>query len=195
MLLNAALQGNAAALGQLLQAYRPLLLLLANRQMPADLRAKGGASDLVQETYVDAVTSFKNFSGHTPAEFGHWLEQTIRHNLCDFCHHFRDTAKRQIGREQPLPSSGLPSGQPGPDAGSASPAVQLMHEEENDLLRHSFARLSDDDRSILEMHHRDQLPFKEIAQQLGCSADAVRQRWVRAVKRWRQLLGKEHGRS
>src|SRR5262245_15977187 len=44
--LAAARDGSDAALGELLEGFRNYLLLVADRELPGDLRAKGGASDL-----------------------------------------------------------------------------------------------------------------------------------------------------
>ena len=52
--LAAARTGSSEALGQALQACRGYLLLLAERELDPDLRAKGGASDVVQETFLEA---------------------------------------------------------------------------------------------------------------------------------------------
>ena len=59
--LAAARAGSREALGQILQACRGYLLLLAERELAPDLRAKGGASDLVQETFLEAQKDFAHF--------------------------------------------------------------------------------------------------------------------------------------
>src|SRR5262249_25191343 len=50
--LNAARAGSAQALGEALEACRGYLLQIARQELDADLQAKGGASDLVQETFL-----------------------------------------------------------------------------------------------------------------------------------------------
>jgi RNA polymerase sigma-70 factor, ECF subfamily len=42
--------------------------------MPYDLQAKGGGSDLVQETLLDAHKDFDRFTGRTEQEFLAWLQ-------------------------------------------------------------------------------------------------------------------------
>jgi RNA polymerase sigma-70 factor (ECF subfamily) len=193
ILLNAAQGGSREALGQLLQAYRPLLLMLAREEMAPGLRAKGGASDLVQETCIDAVKGLGDFAGHTPAEFRHWLEQMIRHNACDFNRHFQDTGKRQVSRERRLCRPGLVPSETGPVSGLTSPLAQLLQEERARVLRQALARLPEADRLVLLLRHRDHLPFDQIARRLGCAPAAVRQRWVRAVAQWRRTVEEAYG--
>ena len=56
--LQAARDGSREAMGNLLEACRAYLLLVANRELAADLRAKGGASDLVQDTFLEGHRNF-----------------------------------------------------------------------------------------------------------------------------------------
>src|SRR5262245_34953130 len=51
-LLESARAGDAYARGRLLQQFWAALLHDARRDLPVDLQAKGGASDLVQETML-----------------------------------------------------------------------------------------------------------------------------------------------
>src|SRR5262245_40328741 len=46
--------GEGEALGRVLDSCRGYLLMIARQELDAGLQAKGGASDLVQETFVDA---------------------------------------------------------------------------------------------------------------------------------------------
>src|SRR5262249_55502771 len=46
--------GSADAFGRLATTVAPYLLWLANRELDPDVQAKGGASDLVQETFLHA---------------------------------------------------------------------------------------------------------------------------------------------
>jgi hypothetical protein len=73
--------GSREAPGRLPEACRDYLLLVANRRLPADRRAKAGASDLVQQT---------------------WPRQVLPHNLANTTRHFRATGEREPGREVAL---------------------------------------------------------------------------------------------
>jgi RNA polymerase sigma-70 factor (ECF subfamily) len=56
--LPGARAGRSDDLGQILNVCRQYLLGIAQHELDADLRAKGGASDLVQETFLDAQRLF-----------------------------------------------------------------------------------------------------------------------------------------
>src|SRR4051812_49165209 len=100
--LPAARAGSMEALGQALEAYRNYLLLIANSQLDPELRVKGGASDLVQETFLEAQRDFAQFQGSSAAELQAWLRQLLLNNLATFARRFRQTHKRQMAREVSL---------------------------------------------------------------------------------------------
>src|SRR5205823_5326264 len=61
--LPAARAGSSEALGEILEACRGYLLLLAQEELDPGLQAKGGASDLVQQTFMEAQQDFARFQG------------------------------------------------------------------------------------------------------------------------------------
>src|SRR5215472_17901427 len=97
--------GSREALGEALQACRDYLLLVANKELDPGLQAKGGASDLVQQTFLEAQRDFDQFHGNSEAELLAWLRHLLMNNLADFSRSFRQTAKRGIEREMSLASS------------------------------------------------------------------------------------------
>src|SRR6516164_9988866 len=96
--------GSHEALGQALEACRGYLLLVADRELGSDLKAKGGASDLVQETFIEAQKDFARFQGKSDAELLAWLRCLLQHRLANFARRFRKTQKRGLAREVALPS-------------------------------------------------------------------------------------------
>src|SRR5215470_7553973 len=92
--LPAAHAGSNEALGQALEACRGYLLLIAQRH----LEAKGGASDLVQETFLEAQRDFGQFRGTSEAELLAWLRRLLLNNLGHFSRRYRDTHSRAVAR-------------------------------------------------------------------------------------------------
>ena len=60
--------GCTDALGNLLELYRNYLRLLARTQIDLTLRVRLDASDLVQETLLEAFRDFQHFAGSTEKE-------------------------------------------------------------------------------------------------------------------------------
>src|SRR5690349_15212079 len=90
--------GSVDSLGRALEACRGYLLLIAQQELEPELQAKGGASDLVQETFLKAHRHFGRFHGDSEAELLAWLRRLLLNNLIDFRRQLR-TAKRQAGKE------------------------------------------------------------------------------------------------
>jgi RNA polymerase sigma-70 factor (ECF subfamily) len=187
--LAAARAGSREALGQALEGLRGYLLLLAQEDLDPALRAKGGASDLVQETFLEAQRDFPHFQGNSEEELRAWLRQLLRHNLADFTRRYRATGKRGIDREQALEPGGS-SAVPGAGlaAPEPSPSRLAVAQEQAEALRQAVERLPEDYRQVLRLRHQEKLSFEEIARQMGRSAPAVRQLWSRAVRRVRLEL-------
>src|SRR5262245_58886234 len=76
-LLQDARAGNAATLGQLLESYRRYLALLARVQIGQRLQGKVDASDLVQETFLEAHRNFSRFQGASEGQLVRWLRQIL----------------------------------------------------------------------------------------------------------------------
>ena len=181
--LRAARDGSREAMGKLLEACRAYLLLVANRELDDDVRSKGGASDLVQETFLHGHRNFRRFKGDTEAELLAWLRCILLNNLANFNRRYRQTGKRHIGSERSLDSSGTrDNGQPVLAALTPPPSWHVIAREEADALEGAIARLPADYGRIIHLVHRENLSFTEAAQVMNRSTDAVRRLWGRAVE-------------
>src|SRR5262249_58319869 len=91
--LDEARAGSRAALGRVLEACRGYLMMIARQELDRDLQAKGSASDLVQETFLEAQRDFDRFSGTTEEELLAWLRRLLLNNIANFTRPYRDTDK------------------------------------------------------------------------------------------------------
>lgn len=185
----AAQAGCQQALGATLEACRHYLLWIARREIDPDLQAKGGASDLVQETFLEARRDFAQFQGGTEAELLAWLRRLLLNNLSNFVRRYRETAKRRVGDEVSLDALNA-SSQParGEGAGSTSPYEQVMHAEQVELLKEAVTRLPEDQRQIIMLWHQEEKSFEEMGRMLGCAPNTVRNKWMKAIKRLQESL-------
>ncbi len=183
-LIHTARDGSDSALGELFEACRKYMLLVANRAVDSDLRPKGGASDLVQDTFVEAQKDFKQFQGKTEEELFAWLTRILAHRVSRQIRAFRNTKKRDISRERNL------------DAGVAAlflsdgdetPSALVVAQEERERVRAALERLPAAENQVLVLRTWKQLPFEEIGTIMNRSPDAARKLWARAVER----LGRE----
>lgn len=181
--LAAARAGSREALGRVLEAYRGYLLRLAEHELAPELRAKGGASDLVQDTFLEAHQDFAQFRGSSEAELRGWLRQVLLHNVANFARLYHATGKRRVARE--VAPDGGSSAEPGAGfiADTPSPSKEAMAHEQAEALWRAVDRLPEDYRLVLLLRHQEKLPFDEVARRMERSAVAVRQLWSRAVRR------------
>ena len=84
-----------------LERFRHYLLLLARLHLGDRARAKIDASDVVQETLLEAHRKRSQFRGRTEAELAAWLRQMLAFSIAD-AHRALARAKRDVAREQSL---------------------------------------------------------------------------------------------
>jgi RNA polymerase sigma-70 factor (ECF subfamily) len=183
-----ARSGSTEALGEVLDACRKYLLLVAERELAPELRCKGGASDVVQEVMVDALRDFGRFRGDSEEELLAWLRRLLHNNLADFARQYRDTGKRQLNREVPLASDSSVGGAPQLAGVEPSPSGLAMANEEADTVHCALAGLPADYRKVLLLRYQEDLSFEDIGRQMNLTANAARKLWARAGKRLQQEL-------
>jgi RNA polymerase sigma-70 factor (ECF subfamily) len=178
-LLGQARAGDREALGRLTQRYRPYLLKVAAALLGARLPGEG--SSVVQESVLAAVEHFSQFKGQTGAAFLAWLTTILR----------RAASSRlaRAGRVRPWPAG--PDGGDQLPADDSSPSAQACRRERAARLLEALGRLPPDHAEVLTLRNLEDLPFEEVAERMGRSCEAVRQLWVRAVKRLRQEWGEQ----
>jgi len=187
--LKAAQGGSAEALGQTLEGCRRYLLWVARRELDPGLQARGGASDLVQETFLEAQRDFPQFSGTTEAELLAWLRRLLLNNLSNFVRHHRGTAKRCVTDEVSLDSLQANGGAETDFAGDSAPSSQQASDREQvELLRAAVARLPEEYQRIITLWHEEERSFEDIARQMGCAPNTVRNKWLKAIKQLQKDL-------
>ncbi|MFK8114405.1 MAG: sigma-70 family RNA polymerase sigma factor [Rubripirellula sp.] len=177
------------------------LLGLAQRGIDPQLRTRVSASDIVQETMLEAVRDLDGFQGNTSGEFVAWLRSIMQHNLARGVERHVLTAKRDLRREVSLEKLSLDNETAVglelnrlADVTSGSPSFKMRRQESHEELARAVDRLSADYRTVILLRHWEGLPFPEIAEQIGRSAPATRMLWIRAVDQLRDFLGEDDSR-
>ena len=78
-LLADARGGRSESLGRVLELNRTFLALLARTHIDVHLQGRIDASDLVQETFLDACRDFDHFRGSSVGEWAAWLRSSEFH--------------------------------------------------------------------------------------------------------------------
>jgi len=188
-LLREAREGADEARGALLESYRVYLDLLARVEIGRRLRKKVDASDVVQETFLEAHRNFGTFRGSSEAEFVAWLRSILAARIANLVRHFVGTQARDVRREQRLEVD-LDQSSRALDRGlvalESTPSQQVVRREQGVLLASALARLPDEYREVVVLRHLEELPFPEVAARMGRTVDSVQKLWVRALARLRQ---------
>jgi RNA polymerase sigma-70 factor (ECF subfamily) len=188
-LLDRARQGEGEALGQLLQAYRNYLIVLATMQLDGRLRRRLNPSDLVQEALLAAHRDFHQFRGCSAPEFSAWMRKILIHCLHHAVEmHIRAKARDircEISLDQAhstLDRSGLSPANLLADPGPSPSAPALQRENALDFANR-LGKLRPQYRDVIVLRGLQGLPFDEVAERMGRKPGAVRMLWLRAIEK------------
>ena len=176
--------------GRPLEGYRDYLCLLARLQLGPRLQAKLDASDIVQQALLQAHQGRAHFRGRTEAEWLSWLRTILANVMAAAARRFDSQARavrleRSLEAELELSSSRLECLLA---ADQTSPSEQAIRCEELLRLARALARLPEDHRVVVELHHLKGLPVAEVARQMGRTRPAVVGLLYRGLKQLREML-------
>ncbi|MFO0907560.1 MAG: sigma-70 family RNA polymerase sigma factor [Isosphaeraceae bacterium] len=186
-----ARQGDAAALGGLLEPYRNYLSLLVRVQVGTRLRVKVDVEDLVQEAFLEAHRGIDRFQGQTSAELVAWLRQIVAGVLANQVRRYFGTKRRDLRLERSL-ADDLDRSSIEIDGGfvaaESSPSQRASRREQGLILANALARLPEDYREVIILRQLEDLSFPEVASRMERSIDSVKNLWVRALARLRREM-------
>ena len=122
-----------------------------------------------------------------------WLRHIAKDHIIDAHRRHHLAQKRGVDREQPIhrpawsdrSSLDLAAQLLDQDLTPASAAIQ---QEMQRRLQEAIAHLEDDDREVILMRHYEMLANQEVASSLGLTEAAASMRYLRAVRKLRDLL-------
>ena len=189
--------GDDACRDRLFGLCRSYLGFAARAQVESWLRVKVDASDLVQQTMLEAHRDFEKFQGHTEQEWLGWLRRILAHNVSDFIRRYKGTAKRRIQKEVPFRDpnvSGPAQGAPEPASPTRTPSQEFALLDDGLRVTEVLGSLTPDYQEVIVLRNLERLPFNEVAERMGRSRPAVQMLWMRAIKKLQEALGEEEDR-
>lgn len=196
-----------AQLGQVLQQHRQRLLAMLRRRIDPKLAKRIDAEDLLAEVFLLAGRRWQAFAAQPAksmtaqpaqgmtaqpqADAYPWLYRLALDCLIEAWR--RETRDcRDLRDELPWPDHSSVQVGFGLVHTGTSPSQVLAREE----LRQSMKRIMDllppKDRELLRMRHEDELSHAEAGQVLGISENAAAVRYMRGLKRLRDLWNQLH---
>ena len=183
-LVESALGGDASAFDQLMRRYE-------RRVVAAAVRLVGDMHDAVEIAQEVFLRAFRRLASlNEPARFGAWLLR-ITTNLALNYRRSRATTRAMTsldGGVSATADSSLHDTLPGRDG----PLAARLHAAELlERTRDAIERLPARQRTALVLSSIEARPQREIAEQMGCSVEAVKWHVFQARKRLRETLGRQ----
>jgi RNA polymerase sigma-70 factor, ECF subfamily len=195
-LLEQARNGDGESQGALLRHYFRYLRMLSQGHLDERVRMRVSASDVVQETLLEAHRDFAKFAGTSLQEFTGWLRKILFNNLARAVENHLLAAKRDVRRQQSLDekikdashSAARWEGVLRDRIPSASSIVR--RDESLDQLSIAINSLPEDYRQVIQLRHFEGLSFQQIAVRLQRNEGAARMLWFRAVEKLKSELSR-----
>ena len=143
----------------MLAGCRQYLLMIANEVIGPELRAKLGASDLVQDAFLEAQRHLAIFRGTSNAEMRAWLRRILECRLANIRRSYLATEMRAAHREVTLDSSAAESGAVlgSLKSRAPTPSNHAVRNEWNAALEQALTRLPEHYRQTVAWRHIEQL--------------------------------------
>ena len=191
-LVRRAAAGDSAAAGEALDRHRARLRRMVEARLDRRVRGRVDPSDVLQDGLVDAVAKLPGYLADPKIPLFLWLRLVVGERLTKV---HRDHLGRQVrdaGREVSLYRGPMPA------ASSAALAAHLLGKftsptqaavrAERLRVQEALNALDPLDREILSLRHFEELTHAEAAEALGIEMAAAAKRYVRAMKRLKDIL-------
>ena len=192
-LLKLAKDGNADAAENLLNRHRDSLRRMVQMRLDRRIQQRVDASDIVQDVMIEANRRLTDYLENPAMPFHLWLRHMARDRIIDAHRRHRGSAKRSVDREQPnLAVGGMDHSTMELAAqlvdGEATPAAAVAMNELQTRFEQAISKLGEQDQEIVLMRHFEHLSNQEAAIALELSEPAASMRYLRAMRRLRELL-------
>ncbi len=172
---------------------RSRLQSLLGSRMPPVLQRRLGIDDLLQECYLACGKRISFFLDQPEVPIYVKFRRIALQTLADMERHHLGAAKRDAMKEVHMTdnddanSSNLDAWERFADT-MTSPRTRLVKLERQSVTRRVLEELGENDRKILELRHFEELTNTECAAILEIEAKTASIRYVRALKRFQELI-------
>jgi RNA polymerase sigma-70 factor (ECF subfamily) len=192
--LEAAARGDRSALGALLAQHRERLRRMVALRMDRRLQGRIDPSDVIQDAYLEAARRLTEYLQEpAPMPLFLWLRYLTAQALQTLHRRHLGAQARDAGREISIDGGRIPQ------ATSAALAARLLgHDtraseaairaERKLRLEEALNSMDTVDREVLALRHFEQLSNAECARVLKLSESAATKRYIRALRRLKEIL-------
>jgi RNA polymerase sigma-70 factor (ECF subfamily) len=179
-----AKDGNESAISQLWTVYGARVHWIMRLRMGKELRSKLESTDLAQDALLSALGDLENFTYKNEGDFLRWIstiaENRLRDNL-DKLHADKRNIRKEIRISKPGANPVSKSAVSFTPIEATTPSVIMSRKEELDKLEKAIDKLKPDYKQVIVLAKIEGLSYKEIADKLGKTSEAVRKLISRAM--------------
>jgi len=191
-LLRLVSDGEPDAINQLMERHRPALRRMVEMRLDRQIQGRVDASDVVQDVLIEAAQRMRGYLDKPDMPFHLWLRQMAQDRIIDL-HRRHHAQRRNVDMEQSMAAAF-------PDQSSLdlmaqiqdhelTPAAATLRREMERRFHQALTLLDEDDREVILMRHAEHLGNGEVAQALNLTPAAAGMRYLRAIRRLKEVLG------
>jgi len=196
-LLRRVKEGDQQALADLFSLHRDRLWRIVNFRLDSRLLGRVDADDILQEAYLAAAQRIEHYLDDSTQTFFIWLRLISQQTLIDVHRRHLGAKMRDASREMSIhahyaqaTSMSIASQLLG---NFTSPSQVAMRDEVAAQLDKAIESMEPIDREVLALRHFEELSNSEVAEVLEIQQKAASIRYVRALKRLKDVVNKIPG--
>lgn len=185
--------GETAAAGELFVACRERLKRMVRLRLDRRLQGRLDASDVLQEAFLDVQRKAADFAAKQALPPYLWLRLVTAERLLILHRHHLGTQMRDAALELSLGHAAVPAASTHSLANLllgrlTSPTQAAIRAERQLRLQEALNSMDALDREVLALRHFEELSNSETAAVLGLTKSAASNRYIRALKRLKEIL-------
>lgn len=185
--------GEDGALADLFSLYQPRLERIVRFRLDHRLARRVSEADVIQEAYLNASKRLQHFIQQEDFPFFVWLRLIVNQTLVDLQRQHLQAGIRDVRKEVSLERPGLSAqtslAMAAVLVGKMTSASQAFSRVERvATLEQALNQMEEIDREVIALRHFEELSNHEVAKVLGIDEQASSKRYVRAMKRMKDIL-------
>jgi RNA polymerase sigma-70 factor (ECF subfamily) len=183
--------GDADAIAEVFSRHRDKLQRMVRFRLDRRLYGRVDTADVLQDVWLETSRRIDDYTSNPAVPFFVWVRQIAYQTIIDLHRRHLGAQKRNVSQEVSIAKSNCDTSVSiaAQLAGNlTSPSNVAMRGERLARLREALDSMDEIDREVLALRHFEELSNNEVAEILGIQKTAASNRYVRALKRLKQVL-------
>ena len=183
--------GDADAIAEVFSHHRDKLQRMVRFRLDRRLYGRVDTADVLQDVWLETSRRIEDYTSNPAVPFFVWVRQLAYQIIIDLHRRHLGAQKRNVSQEVSIGKSNCDTSVSiaAQLAGNfTSPSNVAMRGERLARVREALDSMDEIDREVLALRHFEELGNNEVAEILGIQKTAASNRYVRALKRLKQVL-------